>query len=337
MSSIVVGLQFLNNQILKMKWLDYLIKLFVTNVLGLDIGDRIGNSIYFFLYDSIKIILLLSILLYFISYIQYAFSPKKTKKILGKFKGLKGSIMGAILGIVTPFCSCSTIPIFIGFVKAGLPLGITFAFLISSPLIDFVSIFLIASIFNWNIAIIYVMTGLILAIIGGVIVDHLQLEKHLEPFITKNIHNSEEISPDNISRREYARRQVISIIKRLWIYILIGVFIGSLIYNWIPNNMIVSILGSTNGYAVLIAAIIGIPMYADIYSTLPIAEALMTRGVSIGTILSFMMATTAISLPSIILLHKVAKNKLIVIFIAIIIIGIILMGYLFNYLSYLLI
>jgi len=337
----MIVLNFINNQLLKMNWLSNLIELLVTKVFRLDIDTKLGSSVHFFLYDTIKIFILLSILIFIISYIQSYFPPERTKKIMGKFKGISANIMGALLGTVTPFCSCSSIPLFIGFTNAGLPLGVTFSFLISSPLVDLASILLLASIFNFKIAVAYVIVGLLISIIGGTIIGKLHLEKYIEPFILKRDNNikcncEEEILTKK-DRIKYAKEQVLNIIKKVWIYILIGVCIGALIHNVIPESVIIAIIGKDNIFSVLIATIVGIPIYADIFGTLPIAEALVTKGVGIGTVLSFMMAVTALSLPSIIMLKRVVKTKLLVIFISIVTIGIIIMGYLFNYFSYLLV
>ncbi len=328
--------KFLNNQLLKMNWLYNLIKLLVEKLFRLDIESKIGGSIQFFLYDIIKIFILLSILIFVISYIQSYFPPERTKKILGKFKGIKANIIAALIGTVTPFCSCSSIPLFIGFTNAGLPLGVTFSFLISSPLVDLASIILLASIFNWTIAIAYVIVGLIIAIIGGTIIGKLNLEKYVEPFVLKkvNIQDINNIKLTKKDRLKYSKEQVLGIIKKVWLYVLIGVLIGALIHNWIPEEFITNVIGKDNIFSVLIATLVGIPIYADIFGTLPIAEALVGKGVQLGTVLSFMMAVTALSLPSIIMLKKVVKTKLLVIFVSIVAIGILIMGYLFNYFSY---
>lgn len=342
MNIIKIILSFLNNQFLKMEWLSNLIRLLVEKVLRLDTDSKIGGSIQFFLYDTIKIFILLSVLIFVISYIQSYFPPERAKKIIGRFKGITANIIGALLGMVTPFCSCSSIPLFIGFTNAGLPLGVTFSFLISSPLVDLASVLLLASIFNWTIAIAYVIVGLLIAIIGGTIIGKLHLEKYIEPFILKKANNiqcscleGEVLSKKD--RRKYAKEQVLEIIRKVWIYILGGVAIGALIHNWIPENVIVTVLGKDNIFSVLIATLVGIPMYADIFGTLPIAEALVAKGVGLGTVLAFMMAVTALSLPSVIMLKRVMKIKLLVIFVSIVTIGILIMGYIFNYFSYLLI
>lgn len=331
--------EFINNQLLKMDWLSSLFSLLLEKVFNVDLDSKIGSSIHFFLYDTFKIFILLSILIFIISYIQSYFPPERTKKIMKNFKGIKANIIGALLGTVTPFCSCSSIPLFIGFTNAGLPLGVTFSFLISSPLVDLASIILLASIFNWNIAILYVVAGLIIAVLGGTLISKLNLEKYVEPFVmNKNNINCECNNEAKMTRKDrliYSKDRVLEIIKKVWLYILIGVLIGSLIHNWIPKDIIINILGEKNIFSVLIATVIGIPIYADIFGTLPIAEALVLKGVKIGTVLSFMMAVTALSLPSLILLRKVVKPKLLIIFITMVTIGIIVMGYLFNYFSYL--
>lgn len=329
--------EWLNDQLLKMNWLSDLVELFVQDGMGFDVDSRIGGSIHFFIYDVIKIFILLSVLIFIISYIQSFFPPERTKKILGRFNGISANILGALLGTVTPFCSCSSIPLFIGFTNAGLPLGVTFSFLISSPLVDLASVLLLASIFNWKIAGAYVLVGLILAVAGGTIIGKSRLEKYVEPFVFNNKIN--EVEQTELTRRdriEFSKDQVLGIIKKVWLYILIGVGIGAAIHNWIPENIISAVLGQDKPYSVLIATLVGIPMYADIFGTLPIAEALVAKGVGLGTALSFMMAVTALSLPSIIMLKKVVKPKLLGIFISVVTVGIIIIGYVFNAFGYLL-
>jgi uncharacterized membrane protein YraQ (UPF0718 family) len=318
-----------------MNWLYEIVKLLVEKVFGLSISDRLGGSIHFFIYDTIKIFILLSVLIFMISYIQSYFPPERTKKILGNIKGIKGNILGALLGTITPFCSCSSIPIFIGFTSAGLPIGITFSFLISSPLVDLASLMILASFFGPKIAIAYVVVGLVLAVIGGTIIDKLGLEKYVQGYV-REIENvdAEIIEMTREERIAYSKEQVRDIFKRVWIYVLIGVGIGAAIHNLIPKTVVESVIGSKNPFAVLLATVIGIPMYADIFGTLPIAEALFGKGVGIGTVLSFMMAVTALSLPSIIMLSKVVKPKLLAIFVGIVSVGIIIIGYLFNAFSY---
>ncbi|QUI21891.1 permease [Vallitalea pronyensis] len=330
--------KWLNDQFLKMDWLSHLIKRLVEDVFGLDITTPLGGSIHFFIYDVIKIFILLSVLIFAISYIQSFFPPERTRKILGRFNGITANILGALLGTVTPFCSCSSIPLFIGFTSAGLPIGVTFSFLISSPLVDLASVLLLASIFNWRIAITYVVVGLILAVIGGTLISKFKLEKYVEPFVFKNkLMEMEQASLTKKDRVVFSKDQVLSIIKKVWLYILIGVGIGAAIHNWIPEPIISAVLGQDKWYSVPLATIVGIPMYADIFGTLPIAEALVLKGVGIGTALAFMMAVTALSLPSMIMLKKVVKTKLLVIFATIVTIGILIIGFVFNAFGYLLI
>jgi len=326
---------WLNDQLLKMRWLSELVRLLVEKVFGLPVSERIGGSIHFFIYDTIKIFILLSLLIFVISYIQSYFPPERTKKILGKIKGIKGNILGALLGTITPFCSCSSIPIFIGFTSAGLPLGVTFSFLISSPMVDLASLMLLMSFFGAKIAIAYVVVGLILAVIGGTLIEKFRLEKYVEVNV-REIENVDAEVPE-MTRKErisYSKEQVRDIINRVWLYVLIGVGIGAAIHNWIPQSFIENVVGGNNPFAVMLATVVGIPMYADIFGTLPIAEALFAKGVNVGTIVSFMMAVTALSLPSIIMLRKVVKPKLLAIFVSIVSAGIIIIGYLFNAFSY---
>jgi len=327
-----------NDQFLKMTWLYELVKSLVENVFRIDYSSRLGGSIHFFIYDTIKIFILLSVLIFAISYIQSYFPPERTKKILGGIKGVKGNILGALLGTITPFCSCSSIPIFIGFTSAGLPIGVTFSFLISSPMVDLASFLLLMSFFGPKIAAAYVIVGLILAVIGGTLIDKLGLERHVEGYV-KEIENVD-AEVEEMTRKErisYSKEQVIEIINRVWLYILIGVGIGAAIHNWIPQSVIQDVIGQNNPFSVVLATLVGIPMYADIFGTLPIAEALFGKGVGIGTVLAFMMAVTALSLPSMIMLSKVVKPKLLGIFITIVSIGILIIGYLFNAFAYLII
>lgn len=329
--------EWLNNQLLKMEWLSDLISHLVENVFRLDTSERIGGSLHFFIYDVLKIFILLSVLIFTISYIQSYFPPERTKRILGRFKGIPANILSALLGTVTPFCSCSSIPLFIGFISAGLPIGVTFSFLISSPLVDLASVLLLASVFNWKIAIAYVVVGLVLAVVGGTVISKLKLEKYIESFVYENkMIDIEQEELTTRDRLEYSMGQVLDIIKKVWLYILIGVGIGAAIHNWIPESVINAFLGQDKWYSVLLATIVGVPMYADIFGTLPIAEALVGKGVGLGTVLAFMMAVTALSLPSIILLKTVVKPKLLATFVVVVTVGILIIGYVFNVFGYLL-
>lgn len=327
---------FFQNQILKMKWLNEVIALLLSSI-GIDINSNIGASIQFFIYDIIKITVLLCVLIFIISYIQSYFPPERSKKILGQFHGIKANIISALLGTVTPFCSCSSIPLFIGFTSARLPLGVTFSFLISSPMVDLGSLVLLMSIFGIKIAVAYVIVGLIIAVIGGTIIEKMHMEKYVEEFIMKS--SSVDISSPDLSKKErlqFAKEQVIKTFKKVFPYILIGVGIGAIIHNWIPEIWIERVLGGNNPFGVILAMIVGIPMYADIFGTIPVAEALLTKGALLGTVLSFMMAVTTLSLPSLIMLKKAVKPKLLILFITICTLGIIIVGYLFNIFSFLL-
>jgi len=328
---------WLNDQLLRMEWLSNLVTWLVTNVFKLDVEGKVGGSIQFFLYDVVKIFILLSILIFVISYLQSFFPPERSKKILGKFTGIWANMLGALLGTVTPFCSCSSIPIFIGFTSAGLPIGVTFSFLISSPLVDLASVLLLASIFNWPIALAYVVVGVVLAVIAGTAISRLKLEKYVEPFVFSN--KMLEVNQEEMTRHDriiFARNQLSDIVKRVWIYVVAGVAIGAAIHDWIPESIIATVLGQDKWYSVFVATIVGVPMYADIFGTLPIAEALVSKGVGLGTALSFMMAVTALSLPSMVMLKNVIKMKLLVIFVGIVTLGIIAIGFLFNAFGYLL-
>lgn len=332
MDSIIAIFAWLNSVLLKMTWLSDGVAWLVENILGLSIATQVGGSVHFFIYDVIKIFILLSVLIYSLSYIQSYFPPERTRQILGRMKGIKANIMGALLGTITPFCSCSSIPIFIGFTRAGLPVGVTFSFLISSPLVDLASIILLASIFNWKIAMIYVVLGLILAVLGGSLISFFKMERYVAEFVTQNsaVQGDEDFKMSAKERREFAWEQVVEIFRKVWIYVLIGVGIGAAIHNWIPVQWITTLLGQDNWYSVLVATVVGMPMYADIFGTLPIAEALVAKGVGLGTVLAFMMAVTALSLPSLILLKQVVKKQLLSLFVAIVFVGILIIGYSLN-------
>ena len=324
---------FIQNQVLGMKWLNALIGEGLSAA-GLDTANRWVGSLQFFLYDVIKIVTLLCTLIFLISYVQSYFPPERSKKILGRFHGIGANIVAALLGTVTPFCSCSSIPLFIGFTSAGLPLGVTFSFLISSPMVDLGSLVLLMSIFGAPVAIIYVLLGLVIAVIGGTIIEKLHMERHVESFIL-TAGNVDIESPDLIKRDRivYAREQTAATFKKVFPYILIGVGIGAVIHNWIPEAWIAAVLGSRNPFGVVLATLIGVPMYGDIFGTIPIAEALLAKGALLGSILSFMMAVTTLSLPSMIMLRKAVKPRLLALFIAICSVGIIIVGYFFNFIQ----
>ena len=321
---------FIMDQLLGMKWLNELIGALLSGV-GLDIDSKIGGTIQFYLYDVIKITVLLCVLIYLISFIQSFFPPEKSRKILGRFHGIGANCIAALLGTVTPFCSCSSIPLFIGFTSAGLPLGVTFSFLISSPMVDIGSLILLMSIFGTKVAVIYVVLGLVIAVLGGTLIEKLHMEDQVEEFIRKA--NAVDIDSPSLSQKErlvYAKDQMMENFKKVFPYILLGVGIGAIVHNWIHADFIEGILGSRNSFGVILATVLGIPMYADIFATIPIAEALLFKGAMLGTVLAFMMGVTTLSLPSLIMLKKAIKMKLLAMFIAICTAGIIIVGYVFN-------
>lgn len=337
MGALKIGLDFFQNEVLGMGWLSRLIST-ILNACGLDTTSRVGGSIQFFIYDTIKIMVLLGVLILIISYIQSYFPPERTKKILGRFHGIWANIIAALLGTVTPFCSCSSIPLFIGFTSAGLPLGVTFSFLISSPMVDLGSLVLLMSIFGWKVAVLYVVLGLVIAVVGGTLIEKLHLENQVEEYI-RNGH-AIDVPQEELhfkDRMKYAWEQVVSTAKKVAPYVLIGVGIGAIIHNWIPEDLIVKVLGDNNPFGVVLATIAGVPMYADIFGTIPIAEALLAKGALLGVVLSFMMGVTTLSLPSMIMLRKAVKPKLLGIFIAICTVGIIVVGYFFNAIQYLIV
>lgn len=326
---------FIQNEIFKMQWLNKLTG-DLLNAIGLDIDTRIGGSIHFFVYDTVKITILLCFLIFLISYIQSYFPPERSKKLLGRFHGIWANTVAALLGTVTPFCSCSSIPLFIGFTSAGLPVGVTFSFLISSPMVDLGSLLLLTGIFGWKIAVTYVVVGLIIAIIGGTLIEKFKMEKYVEDFV-RNASGVDIESPELTQRErwKYATEQTVFTFKKVFWYILIGVGIGAVIHNWIPQEWVENLLGTNNPFGVVLATLVGIPMYADIFGTVPIAEALLSKGAQLGTVLSFMMAVTILSLPSLVMLRKAVKPKLLVVFTGICTVGIIAVGYLFNTFQYL--
>lgn len=324
---------FIQDQLLGMKWLNGLIGAGL-EALGLDVGGRIGGSVQFFIYDVVKICLLLCVLIFIISYIQSYFPPERSRRILGRFHGLGANIVSALLGTVTPFCSCSSIPLFIGFTSAGLPLGVTFSFLISSPMVDLGSLVLLMSIFGARVAAVYVLLGLFIAVIGGTVIERLHMEKYVESFILSA--GGADVDSPGLTVRErlaYAKEQMLGTFKKVFPYILVGVGIGALIHNWIPQSWVETALGSDNAFGVVLAALVGVPMYADIFGTIPVAEALLAKGAQLGTVLAFMMAVTTLSLPSMIMLRKAVKPRLLGVFIGVCTVGIIAVGYIFNVLQ----
>ena len=327
--------EFIQNNIFKMNWL-YNLTGKVLKLIPFDLNIKLSEAIHFFIYDVLKIFILLSVLIFIVSYIQSFFPPERSKKIMGKFKGISANIVAALLGTVTPFCSCSSIPLFIGFTSAGLPLGVTFSFLISSPMVDIGSLILLMSIFGAKIAVVYVLLGLVIAVVGGKIIESAKMEREIEEFILNA--NVGEVSQSEMTiedRINFSKDQVVSTFKKVYPYVLVGVGIGAIIHNWIPNDFIEKILGENNIFGVIIATLVGAPMYADIFGTIPVAEALFAKGALLGTVLSFMMSVTTISLPSLIMLRRAIKPKLLTFFVAICVSGIIIVGYIFNIFSYL--
>lgn len=328
---------FFQNQILGMQWLNAVIGALL-EALGLDVTGRVGGSVQFFLYDVVKITILLCALIFVISYIQSYFPPERSRRILGWFRGLWANAVSALLGTVTPFCSCSSIPLFMGFTSAGLPVGVTFSFLISSPMVDLGSLVLLTGIFGFRVAAVYVLVGLVLAVMGGTIIEKLHMERYVEDFILSA--GGVDLEAPSLTRRDrlmYAREQMTGTFRKVFPYILVGVGIGAVIHNWIPQDYVEAVLGGGNPFGVVLATLVGVPMYADIFGTIPVAEALLSKGAQLGTVLSFMMAVTTLSLPSMIMLRKAVKPRLLALFIAICTVGIILVGYLFNVLQPLLV
>ena len=327
--------EFIQNNIFKMNWL-YNLTGKVLKLISFDLNMRLSEAIHFFIYDVLKIFILLSVLIFIVSYIQSFFPPERSKKIMAKFKGISANIVAALLGTVTPFCSCSSIPLFIGFTSAGLPIGVTFSFLISSPMVDIGSLILLMSIFGAKIAVVYVLLGLVIAVVGGKIIESAKMEREIEEFILNA--NVGEVSQSELTisdRINFSKDQVVSTFKKVYPYVLVGVGIGAIIHNWIPNDFIEKILGENNIFGVIIATLVGAPMYADIFGTIPVAEALFAKGALLGTVLSFMMAVTTLSLPSLIMLRRAIKPRLLRLFIIICVSGIIIVGYIFNIFSYL--
>lgn len=329
--------QLIQNQVLGMRWLDDLIGAGLS-ALGVDTGSRVGGSVRFFLYDTIKITILLCVLIFVISYIQSYFPPERSRRILGRFRGIRANLVSALLGTVTPFCSCSSIPLFMGFTSAGLPVGVTFSFLISSPMVDLGSLVLLTGIFGARVAAVYVLLGLIVAVVGGSIIEKLRMERYVEDFVRTAPYAEGEVQVlTQKDRLLWARDQAAGTLRKVFPYILVGVGVGALIHNWIPEAWVQTALGSRNPFGVVLAVLVGTPMYADIFGTIPAAEALLSKGAQLGTVLAFMMAVTTLSLPSLILLRKAVKPRLLALFVGICVCGIILVGYLFNVFQFFLI
>ncbi len=326
------------NDLLKFTWLNNLVEIIIRDWLGISVTTQLGSSVHFFIYSSIKILILLGVMIFIISYIRSYFPPERTKKILSRFKGITGNIIASLLGIVTPFCSCSSVPIFIGFVESGVPLGVTFSFLITSPIVHEAAFAVLLASFGWKLAVLYVLTGVLVGVVGGLIIGKLKLEKEVEQYVYEiNIEQEDVENLNNKQRINFAVENVKNIIKRIWLFLILGIGIGAFIYGWAPEQILSKYAGPDNPLSVIVATIIAVPLYSNILGTIPIAEALISKGVGLGTAMSFMMATTALSLPEVILLRKVIKPKLIIYFVAITSIAIILVGYLFNLVAHILI
>ena len=321
---------FLMNQVLKMEWLNSLVAGLLASA-GIDTSTHWGGSLQFFLYDTVKIVILLCVMIFIVSYVQSFFPPERSKRILGRFKGISGNVIGALLGTVTPFCACSSIPLFIAFTRAGLPLGVTFSFLISSPMVDLASLVLVMSIFGPQVAVIYAIVGLVIAIVGGAAIQRLGMDDQIQEFVrAKDVIINEEETMTFQDRIAFAASSTTSTFKKVFPFILAGVSIGALIHNWIPQEIIGAILGDSNPFAVILAALVGAPIYADIFGTLPIAEALYAKGAGLGTLLTFMMSVTVLSIPSLTMLARVVRPKLLATFVVVCLVGMIISGYLFN-------
>ena len=330
MEQVAAGWQFVQDQILGMKWLEALIGKGL-EALGVDLTTRWGGSLHFFCYDVLKITILLCTLIFLVSYLQSYFPPERSRRILGRFHGIWANLLSALLGTVTPFCSCSSIPLFMGFTSAGLPIGVTFSFLISSPMVDLGSLVLLMSIFGARVAALYVVVGLLIAVAGGTLLEKLRMDRYVEDFVRQaTVLEEEGHSPTQRERLGYAKGQMIATFRKVFPYVLLGVGVGAVIHNWLPEHWIEVVLGDGNPLGVVLATLVGVPMYADIFGTIPIAEALLSKGAQLGTVLSFMMAVTTLSLPSLILLRKVVKPRLLAAFLIVCTVGIIVVGYLFN-------
>ena len=330
MEQVAAGWQFVQDQILGMKWLEALIGKGL-EALGVDLTTRWGGSLHFFCYDVLKITILLCTLIFLVSYLQSYFPPERSRRILGRFHGIWANLLAALLGTVTPFCSCSSIPLFMGFTSAGLPIGVTFSFLISSPMVDLGSLVLLMSIFGARVAVLYVVVGLLIAVAGGTLLEKLRMDRYVEDFVRQaTVLEEEGHSPTQRERLGYAKEQMTATFRKVFPYVLLGVGVGALIHNWLPEHWIEVVLGDGNPLGVVLATLVGVPMYADIFGTIPIAEALLSKGAQLGTVLSFMMAVTTLSLPSLILLRKVVKPRLLAAFLIVCTVGIIVVGYLFN-------
>ncbi len=303
----------------------------VFTVIGLIPGSHVGEALDFFIYDTLKIFLLLTVIIYVVAIIRTSFPPEKTKRLLSRKREYVGNILAALLGIVTPFCSCSAVPLFIGFLESGVPLGVTFSFLISSPMVNEVALIMLWGLFGWKIALIYIGTGLVVAIVSGIVIGKLKMEKYVQDYVWKmQVGNAEIVTLTFREKLDYARNYTLELLKKIWPYVVVGVGLGAFIHGFVPQDFLARWAGPDNPFAVPIAVALGVPLYSNAAGVIPIVHALMEKGMAIGTVLAFMMAVTALSLPEAIILKNVLKNRLLVVFFGIVTAAIVCVGYLFN-------
>ncbi|HIJ96634.1 MAG TPA: permease [Desulfuromonadales bacterium] len=303
----------------------------VFNLLGLSPGSHLGDALNFFIYDTLKIFFLLSVIIYAVAIIRSWFPPEKTKRILSHEREYIGNVVAALLGIVTPFCSCSAVPLFIGFVESGVPLGVTFSFLVSSPMVNEVALIMLWGMFGWKIALIYISTGLLVAIISGIVIGRLKMEKYIQDYVWEmQVGKGEIVEQSWKERFDYARDYTLELLKKIWIYVVIGIAIGGFIHGYVPQDFLARWAGRDNSFAVPVAVALGVPLYSNAAGVIPIVQALTAKGMAIGTVLAFMMAVTALSLPEAVILSNVLKKPLLATFFGIVAVAIIFVGYLFN-------
>ena len=303
----------------------------VFTLIGLVPGSRSGEALDFFIYDTLKIFLLLTTIIFVVAIIRSSFPPEKTKRMLSHKREFVGNVLAALLGIVTPFCSCSAVPLFIGFVESGVPLGVTFSFLISSPMVNEVALIMLWGLFGWRIALIYIGTGLLVAVFAGIIIGKLKMEKYVQDYVWEmQVGNSEITTMNFRGKLDYAREYTMGLLKKIWPYVVVGVGLGAFIHGYVPADFLARWAGPDNILAVPVAVALGVPLYSNAAGVIPIVHALMEKGMAIGTVLAFMMAVTALSLPEAIILKNVLKNRLLVTFFGTVAVAIVLVGYLFN-------
>jgi uncharacterized protein len=311
--------------------LKFLADSLVYKLMGIQPGTRLGDTLNFFFYDTAKVFLLLITIIFVVAVIRSFFPPERARKLLGHHREYVGNFLAALLGIVTPFCSCSAVPMFIGFIESGLPLGVTFSFLISSPTVNEVALVMLWGLFGWKIALLYTTTGIAIAFFGGIVIGKLKLEHLVEEYVYQiKMGEAEMAAPTWKERIVYARGYTKDILKKVWIYVIVGIGFGALIHGYVPMDFVVKYAGPGNPFAVIVAVLLGVPLYSNAAGTIPIVQALVGKGLPMGTALAFMMSIVAISAPEIIILRNVIKPKLLAIFIGIVAVAIIIVGYLFN-------